>query len=108
MMPFRADRLTALQREKGYTNRYIAGVIGVYENTIRRWVTEGRQPGTLSLNQLAAILDTNIDYLLGNTEDKTPPSDDIEDLSDEERRLLWAYRRGGRKAILRLLGEDGE
>lgn len=107
-MPFRADRLLALQRKQGYTNRYLAGVIGVNENTIRRWINEGRQPGTLSLNQLAAVLNTNIDYLLGNTEDSTPPPGDIGDLSDEEQRLLWAYRRGGRKAILRLLGEDDE
>lgn len=105
-MPFRADRLLALQREKGYTNRHIATVIGVNENTVRRWITEGRQPGALSLNQLAAVLDTNIDYLMGNTDDKTPPPSDIGELSDEEKRLIWAFRRGGRGGLTRLFGDD--
>lgn len=105
-MPFRADRLLALQKEKGYTNRYLAGLIGVNENTVRRWIIEHRQPGTLSLNQLAAILDTNIDYLMGNTEDKTPPPSELGELSDEERRLVWAFRRGGQKNVRRLFGDD--
>jgi transcriptional regulator with XRE-family HTH domain len=107
-MPFRADRLTALQREKGYTNRHLALLIGVNENTVRRWITENRQPGALSLNQLAAALDTNIDFLMGNTDDKTPPPSDIGDLSEMEQRLIWAFRRGGRKGATRLLGDTDE
>lgn len=107
-MPIRADRLQQLQKEKGYTNRYIATVIDVNENTVSRWVSGKRQPGGLSLNQLAALLDVSIEYLTGLTDDPTPPSNDIGDLSEEERLLLQVFRRGGRKALLRQLGEDDE
>lgn len=105
-MPFRADRLLALQRAKGYTNRHLAGLIGVNENTVRRWIVEHRQPGALSLNQMAAVLDTNIDYLMGNTDDKTPPPSELGELSDLERRLVWAFRRGGEKSVRRLFADD--
>jgi transcriptional regulator with XRE-family HTH domain len=107
-MPFRADRLAALQRAHGYSNRHLAGIIGVNENTVRRWLVDGQQPGALSLNQLAATLDTNIDYLMGNTDDKTPPPSELGELSEMERRLLWAFRRGGPKGARRLLSDVDE
>ncbi len=107
-MPLRADRVRELQRAKGYSNRYIANLIGVNENTVSRWANGNRQPGSLSLNQLAAALDVSLDYLMGINDDPTPPSSDIGDLSEEEKRILWAFRRGGRKAIRRLLEKDDE
>ena len=107
-MPLRAERLQLLQREKGYTNRYIANVLHVNENTVSRWVSGRRQPGRLSMNQLAALCETSIEYLNGITDDPTPPPDDIEDLTDEERELLRAFRRGGRKGLKRLLGDDDD
>lgn len=107
-MPLRADRVQRLQKEKGYTNRYIATVLDVNENTVSRWASGRRQPGKLSLNQLAALFGVSIEYLLGSTDDPTPPPDEIEDLSAEEREMLRAFRRGGRKALLRLLGEDDD
>lgn len=107
-MPFRADRMGTLQKAMGYSNRHLAGLIGVNENTVRRWLVDGQQPGALSLNQLAAVLETNIDYLMGNTDDKTPPPSDIGDLSEMEQRLIWAFRRGGRGAARRLLGDTDE
>lgn len=107
-MPLRADRLRELQKAKGYSNRHLAGLIGVNENTVGRWVKGNRQPGALSLNQLAAALETSLDFLMGTTDDPTPPSSEIGELSKEEERILWAFRRGGRKAIRRLLDEDDE
>lgn len=107
-MALRTDRLQLMQRERGYTNRYIATVLGVNENTVSRWVSGKRQPGKLSLYQLAALLEVSIEYIEGLTDDKTPPPSDIGDLSDEERRLIWAFRRGGRKGLTRLFGDDEE
>ena len=85
-MPFRADRLSALLKEHGFTNRYLANLIGVNENTVRRWIVEGRQPGALSLNQMAAAFDTNIDYLMGNTDDKTPPPSKLGEEAEKQSR----------------------
>lgn len=105
-MPLRADRLQVLQKKEGYTNRYIATALDVNENTVSRWVSGRRQPGKLSLNQLAALFKVSLEYLLGVTDDPTPPPDEIEDLSDEERELLKVFRRGGRKALKRHLDDD--
>lgn len=107
-MPFRADRLQQLQKNEGYTNRYIAIALDVNENTVSRWANGKRQPGKLSLNQLAAIFRVSMEFLLGVTDDPTPPSDEIEDLSVEERELLNVFRRGGRKALKRHLDDDDE
>lgn len=107
-MPLREDRVRALLMSKGYSNRHVATLIGVNENTVGRWASGKRQPGSLSLNQLAAVLDTSTDYLLGTTEDPTPPPSELGELTDMEQRLVWAYRRGGRKNITRLFGDDDE
>ena len=107
-MPLRTDRVQTLQRAKGYTNRYIATVLGVSENTVSRWVSGRRQPGKLSINQLAAMFEVSIEYLLGLTDDPIPPPNDISDLTDEERELLRIFRRGGRKALKRLIDDDDE
>lgn len=107
-MPLRADRLQQLQRDKGYTNRYIANLIGVNENTVSRWANGNRQPGSLSLNQLAAVLEVTLDYLMGISDDPSPPSTELGELSEEEQRILWAFRRAGRKGIRRLLDKDDE
>lgn len=105
-MAIRAERLQKLQREHGYTNRYIATILHVNENTVSRWVSGKRQPGQLSLNQLAALFKVSIEYLNGLTDDPTPPPDDIGELTDEEREWLRVYRRGGKKALKRHLGEN--
>ncbi len=107
-MPLRADRLAALQKEKGYKNRHLATLIGVNENTVGNWLARGQQPGALSLNQLAAVMETNIDFLMGNTDDKTPPPADVGELSDLEKRLILALRRGGRSSAKRLLSSDDD
>jgi transcriptional regulator with XRE-family HTH domain len=105
-MPLRADRVRELQRAKGYSNRHIATLIGVNENTVSRWANGNRQPGSLSLNQLAAVLEVSLDYLMGISDDPTPPSQEIGELSKEEQRLLWAFRRGGQKGVTRLFHDD--
>lgn len=107
-MPLRADRVRELQNHNGYTNRYIADLIGVSENTVSRWANGHRQPGALSLNQLAAVFNVSLDYLMGMTDDPTPPPSDLGELSLEEQRLLWAFRRGGPKAVRRQLGDTDE
>lgn len=105
-MPLRADRMRELLKSKGYSNRYISNLIGVNENTVSRWANGNRQPGSLSLNQLAAALEVTLDYLMGISDDPTPPSSEIGELSEEEKRFVWAFRRGGRKGIKRLLDDD--
>ena len=107
-MPLRADRVRELQKAKGYSNRYIANLIGVNENTVSRWANGNRQPGSLSLNQLAAALEVTLDYLMGISDDPSPPSTELGELSIEEQRVLWAFRRGGRKAVKRLFEKDDE
>lgn len=110
-MPLRADRVKLLQQQMGYSNRHIATLIGINENTVSRWVSGRQQPNSLRLNQLAAVLEVSEGYLLGNTDDKTPPPPDTGELSGDERRLILAIRDGDESEvneIMRLLfGRDG-
>lgn len=109
-MPFRADRARALQQQQGYSNRHIALLIGINENTVGRWLSGKQQPNTARLNQLAAVLEVSIEYLLGTTDDKTPPPPELGELSDDEQRLVWMMRSSDEKAkeIRRLLFGDDE
>ena len=107
-MPLRADRVRQLQQKQGYTNRHIATLIGVNENTVSRWARGTRQPGSLSLNLLAALLDTSTDYLLGTTDEPNPPKRAQVDVTQMEFLLLDAFRRGDMRAITRLIGEDDD
>lgn len=61
-----SEKLKELRAEKGKTQKEVATVLGVSENTYRKW-EYGRQPGYGSLCQLAAYYEVTIDYLLGKT-----------------------------------------
>lgn len=62
------ERVEQLLKEKGMTQRELALQLGVTEVTVSRWLTEGdngRNPKSTYLAQMANILGTNLDYLLG-------------------------------------------
>lgn len=108
-MPLRADRVKLLQQQMGYSNRHVARLIGISENTVSRWVSGRQQPNEVRMYQLAAVLEVNVGYLMGITNDKTPPPPDVGDLSDDEKRLVSAARNGNKEeaeAIMRLLFGD--
>lgn len=107
-MPLNLGRLEALMRQRKVENKDIAAKIGVSSHTVYRWATGSTQPTSINLGFLADVLQTSTDYLLGNTDDPTPPKRSQVDLTTMEYRLIDAYRRGDLREIMRLLGGGEE
>lgn len=55
--------------KKGYTQKFIAEQLNVSLNTVSRWEKGERTMTVDKLIQLAEILDTTTDYLLGRDND---------------------------------------
>ena len=64
-------RLRKLRKEKGYTQQDVADYLGVNRATIAGYETKGIQPGHDTLVKLANYFDVSVDYLLGNTDEKS-------------------------------------
>lgn len=104
-----SDRIELLREKNGISLTYLNGAIGAYRGKL----TEVRK-GKASLNDteisiLARALSTSTDYLLGNTDDPTPvgqkeSSPHGVELTDDELRLLTAYRAASEKKRANLLG----
>jgi transcriptional regulator with XRE-family HTH domain len=72
-------------KAKNTTQEWIAGKIGVPFGTFRKWMTRKTYPNIREGIEMAKLLETSAEYLVNGA--------DREGLSDEERRLLNAYRK---------------
>lgn len=59
-----AHNLKAKRKEKGYTQKQIAEILGVTLKTYRSW-EKNTLPKTLELINLSTILNCDMEYLLG-------------------------------------------
>lgn len=105
-MPVIGARIRELRKKKGLTAEEITKQLMMGSASLWRWESGKNQPSSMHLHQLAEILGTSVDYLLGGTEDAAPPTQEIGELTAYEKMLIDAYRRGGDKGIMRLLGGD--
>ncbi|PSR36836.1 MAG: hypothetical protein C7B44_06905 [Sulfobacillus thermosulfidooxidans] len=62
------QRLRALRKQAGYTQAELAEKVGVSQYTISNYEQESRQPPLELLVQLADVLGTSTDYLLGRVD----------------------------------------
>jgi len=67
------------------TQEWIAGKIGVPLSTFRKWMTRKTYPNLKQGAEIAKLLETSAEYLVTGTFQ--------EGLSDEEQRLVNAYRK---------------
>lgn len=68
-------RITALRKERGWSQTDLAGKVGVSYAQIGRYETKGAQPPAEVIKKIAAALDTTVDYLLsGTAEDRAKDS----------------------------------
>lgn len=58
------DRIYRLMKENGYTQRELAGMIGVTEAAMCRYVRNEREPKLEVVANLATALHTTADYLI--------------------------------------------
>ena len=88
-------RLKSVIKTQNTTQEWISGKIGVPLSTFRKWMTRKTYPNIKEGIEIAKLLETSAEYLVTGL---SP-----EGLSDEEQRLLNAYRklnRADRKNIV--------
>ena len=59
------ERLLALRKEYGYTQRQVAQMLGISQPSYIRYENGTAQPSLESLSALADIFDVSADYLIG-------------------------------------------
>ena len=59
------ERLKALRKERGYSQKSLSQQLGVSQQAVGKWETGRSSPDPTTLAKLAEILDTSADYLLG-------------------------------------------
>lgn len=62
------ERLLALRKEYGYTQRQVAQMLGISQPSYIRYENGTAQPGLENLSALADIFDVSADYLIGRRE----------------------------------------
>lgn len=85
-----------------YTQKRLAGELGVAYQQLARWESDNANPTTETLVQLSQALNCTTDWLLGLVDELTAHVQERE-LSDDERRLVEMYRRGELPALIQRL-----
>jgi transcriptional regulator with XRE-family HTH domain len=67
------DRIRALREDKDITQKQVGRAINVPQRTYAYYETGERMVPPHVLSALAVFHDVSVDYLLGLTDDKTPP-----------------------------------
>jgi transcriptional regulator with XRE-family HTH domain len=78
-------RLKSAIKAKNTTQEWIAGKIGVPFGTFRKWMTRKTYPNLKDGIEIARLLETSAEYLVTGS--------NPDDLTDEERKLMNAYRK---------------
>lgn len=94
-------RLKTLRQAANLTQEKLSELTGLSQKQISRWESGEREPGANDLIQLAQALNTSTDFLVGLTDDPSPATANSGELSELERDLLAAVRRGDLAAALR-------
>lgn len=61
-----------LRSNNGYSQKELAEMINVAQNTVSNWENGTREPDNKTLIELAEIFNCSTDYLLGRTDIKNP------------------------------------
>ena len=88
-----SERLKDLRREAGLTQVEVAEKLGISQQAYASWERGVKKPTQENLVKIAHVLNVSVDYLVGNSEEKSDELDNIEllfrmnskRLTDEER-----------------------
>jgi transcriptional regulator with XRE-family HTH domain len=97
------DRLKELRESKGYTHQQLAEFLDLGTTQIWRYETGKTDPAGDILARIAKVFNVSVDYLLGLTDEATPPRLTQTDLSAVERDVLDALRRGEKVEAIKLI-----
>lgn len=95
------NRLKEIMQQRRKNSTELADIIGISERNMRRIVAGGTTSDE-SVAALARALDVSADYLLGLSDDPSPHMR-IDNMSDEERAVVAAMRRGDDKAAMKII-----
>lgn len=87
------ENLKTLRNEKKISQKAMADILGVSQQTISNYENSEIEPDIDSLARIADYFDTSIDYLVGRAKlrGQTETSETFE-LSNDETRMLKQYR----------------
>lgn len=92
-------RLEDLRAMKQLTKREVAKDFNVSESTYGKWELGQRKPDLDTIARIAEYYDVSIDYLLGKTDDPTPPSTKEASIADATEALKrYVENKLGREA----------
>ena len=91
-----SERLKDLRKQAGLTQVGVAEKLGISQPAYASWERGAKKPTQDNLVKIAQILDVSIDYLVGNSEEKSDELDNIEllfrmnskGLTDEEKTVF--------------------
>ncbi|MBQ8840899.1 MAG: helix-turn-helix transcriptional regulator [Clostridia bacterium] len=104
-------RLLELISEKGISRKQFNEDVQINKNQLKRWETAGTVPNRTTLTVIARYFGVSVEYLLGETDDRTPKekSPAGAELSEKHQRLITAYDKSEpvvQATVDRLLGID--
>lgn len=67
------ERIKQLRKENGMTQVDMAQKLGVTKGTVSTWETNSRVPGFETLTEMCDMFQRSLDYLMGRSDDPTPP-----------------------------------
>lgn len=91
-----AERLKILRKQVKLTQAQIAEKLNISQQAYASWERGVKKPTQENLVKIAQVLDVTVDYLVGNSEEKSDELDNIEllfrmnskGLTDEEKRIF--------------------
>lgn len=91
-----SERLKELRKGAHLTQVELAGKLGIVQSSYADWERGKKKPTQENLVKIAQILNVSVDYLVGNSEEKSDELDNIEllfrmnskDLTDEEKAVF--------------------
>lgn len=98
----RKERLRDWIYKRDLNPAALAQQMSVSERQIWRWMNGDSDPASDMVRQLAEILNVSGDFLLGLSDDPSPHLR-IDNLTDDERAVVAAMRRGDDKAVMRIM-----
>ena len=94
------DRLKGMIKDRDFTHEGVARKLKIPIGTFKNWLLRQTYPNAKEAVELAALLNTSVEYLVRGTDDRPK-------LADDERRLIENYRQLSKydKSLLLLIAE---
>lgn len=83
------ERLRKLRIERGYSIEHTHKSLNVPRSTYAGWELGKRVPLSKSLTDLASFLETNVDFLMLNTDNSNVDKNDLKEILGKDYNIVW-------------------